>query len=291
MSNIAVNEEWIKTNNGYELFTKSWKPEGEPIAQVVMIHGFGEHISRYDRMFTLFAENGIQCYGYDQRGFGQSGKKAQDYGNLHGYDTALNDINAAILRVKSSLPLILMGHSMGGGMVLNFLARGNKYEGVGHVTTAICSAPLVTLSLPISPLRYYPLLAASKIVPSFVIQAGLEAKTISHDEQEIKAYEADPLIHDYATLATVRGFLDAGKDLFKLAPKIQKIPILYSHGDVDPVNDFKGTEKLHKLCGNDASELKCWEGLFHELHNETKDQRDQVMNYYLEWIKSHINQQ
>lgn len=28
------------------------------------------------------------------------------------YDTALNDINAAILRVKSSLPLILMGHSM-----------------------------------------------------------------------------------------------------------------------------------------------------------------------------------
>lgn len=49
-----------------------------------MIHGFGEHISRYDRMFTLFAENGIQCYGYDQRGFGQSGKKAQDYGNLHG---------------------------------------------------------------------------------------------------------------------------------------------------------------------------------------------------------------
>lgn len=107
----------------------------------------------------------------------------------------------------------------------------------------------------------------------------------------------------------MRGFLDAGKDLFKLAPKIQKIPILYSHGDVDPVNDFKGTEKLHKLCGNDASELKCWEGLFHEcmcilaykqflwwltseiVHNETKDQRDQVMNYYVEWIKSRINQQ
>ena len=87
-------------------------------------------------------------------------------------------------------------------MILNYLARGNKYEGVGYITTAICSAPLVTLSLPISPLRYYPLLAASKIVPSFVIQAGLEASTISHDEQEIKAYQDDPLIHDYATLAT-----------------------------------------------------------------------------------------
>ena len=73
------------------------------------------------------------------------------------------------------------------------------------------------------------------------------------------------MIHvDWNYIILVRGFLDAGKDLFNLAPKIQKIPILYSHGDVDPVNDYKSTEKVHKLSGNDGSELKCWEGLFHE---------------------------
>ena len=49
-----------------------------------MIHGFGEHIGRYNRLFTYFAQNGIQAHGYDQRGWGQSGKKAHEFGNNHG---------------------------------------------------------------------------------------------------------------------------------------------------------------------------------------------------------------
>lgn len=63
-------------------------------------------------------------------------------------------------------------------------------------------APLVTLTLPVSPLRYYPLMLASKILPSWVIQAGLDAKFISHDEEEVRKYKEDPLIHDYTTLST-----------------------------------------------------------------------------------------
>lgn len=49
-----------------------------------MIHGFGEHIGRYDEMFTFFAENGILCYGYDQRGFGQTAQKSHQFGNNQG---------------------------------------------------------------------------------------------------------------------------------------------------------------------------------------------------------------
>ena len=49
-----------------------------------MVHGFGEHITRYDRMFQYLAEHGIQSYAFDQRGFGQSGQKAGDFGNNHG---------------------------------------------------------------------------------------------------------------------------------------------------------------------------------------------------------------
>lgn len=85
---------------------------------------------------------------------------------------------------------------------MNYLSRPEKYDGVKSVTGAIASAPLVTLSMPISPFRYYPLLIASKLVPSFVIQVGIDPKSISHDENEIEEYKRDPLIHDYATLGT-----------------------------------------------------------------------------------------
>ncbi|KAI8143873.1 Alpha/Beta hydrolase protein [Fennellomyces sp. T-0311] len=278
----SVNEEWITTDDGYSLFTKTWKPAGQPIATAVMIHGFGEHIGRYDRMFTLFANEGIQTYGYDQRGWGQSGKKAHEFGNNHGYKTALSDINNAIKRTKQpDIPLFLIGHSMGGGLILNYLAQ--KLDGLGLVTGAIASAPLVTLSMPVSPFRYYPLMLASKVVPSFVIQVGMDPKTISHDEQEIAVYNDDPLVHDYATLATVRSFLDAGQALLKDAKKI-RTPILYSHGVPDPVNDFKGTKSAYEITSSEDKTLKAWDGLFHELHNEKLPERDQVMRYYVEWI-------
>ena len=117
--------------------------------------------------------------------------------------------------------------------------------------------------MPVSPFRYYPLLMASKVLPSFVIQVGMDAKAVSHDEKEIEEYNSDPLIHDYATLATLSGFLDAGKALLKDARKIQK-PILYSHGTTDPVNDFKGTKSAYEITSSQDKELKAWDGLFHE---------------------------
>ncbi|KAG2219437.1 hypothetical protein INT45_002322 [Circinella minor] len=285
-ADISVIDEWITTDDGYSLFTKTWKPASKPIANVVMIHGFGEHIGRYNRLFTYFAQNDVQAYGYDQRGWGQSGKKAHEFGNNHGYNTALSDINNAIKRNKiADTPLFLIGHSMGGALVLNYLVR--RFDGLELLTGAISSAPLVTLSMPVSPFRYYPLIMASKVLPSFVIQVGMDASAVSHDEKEIEEYNSDPLIHDYATLGTLSGFLDAGKALLKDASKIET-PILYSHGTTDPVNDFKGTKTAYEITSSKDKELKAWDGLFHELHNETLPERQQVTDYYLEWIKARI---
>lgn len=169
-----------------------------------LIHGFGEHIGRYNEFCTFLAENGIYCHGYDQRGFGQTGKRSQQIGNNQGYHRALADINDAIHRVRNrNIPLFLFGQSMGGGLVMNFAASSEKeFDGLKEVTGIIAASPLVTLSMPISPLRYYPLQVAARIVPSFVIQAGLDFNAMSHDPKVAEELESDPLVHDYATLAT-----------------------------------------------------------------------------------------
>lgn len=253
-----------------------------------MVHGFGEHIARYDRMCKYLAEHGIESYGFDQRGFGQSGLKAKDFGNNHGYETVLQDINAAIQRVKQpGIPLFLLGHSMGGGLILNLLFRPEQYDGAKLVTGAIASAPLVRLSMPISPFRYYPLLFASKLLPNFTIKADLNPDAMSHDADEVKKLIEDPLVHDYATLGTVRSFLDAGEDVITQAHKI-KTPIVYSHGVPDAINDYKATKIAYENTGSSDKTLKAWDNLFHDLHNETPAERQQVMDYYLQWIKARI---
>ncbi|KAI8636808.1 Alpha/Beta hydrolase protein [Parasitella parasitica] len=282
---VTVVNEWIQTADKNEIYTKTWKTTAAPIANLVMIHGFGEHIGRYDRLFSFFATQGIECHGYDQRGWGETGKKTSQFGNNQGYDTALKDIDNAVLKHKrQDIPLFLMGHSMGGGLILNYLARGDIYTGVDLLTGAIASAPLVTLSMQIPAVKYYTIRALAAIVPSMTIQAGVDSAGMSHDKEEVQKYLDDPLVHDFATLATLRSFIDAGTDLLAKA-KAVNTPILYSHADSDPINSYKGCKSAFEITSSQDKELKNWTGLYHELHNETMPQRQQVAEYYVAWIK------
>ncbi|KAL0089710.1 Alpha/Beta hydrolase protein [Phycomyces blakesleeanus] len=285
---VQVVDEWSTTKDNYPIFTKTWKPAGKPVAQILMIHGFGEHIARYDEMFTFYAENGIESFGFDQRGWGETAAKSKEYGNNNGYMTALGDINAKIHKLKRpGVPLFLMGHSMGGGLVLNLLVKRDIFDGVDLLQGVISSAPLVTLTTPVHPIKYIPLSMLSKVFPSFVIRAGLDPNGISQDKEQVKKYIEDPLIHDYATLDTLRGFLEAGESLLVEGNKID-VPILFSHGTADPVNDYASTKKVYELASSKDKEMKSWEGLYHELHNELVLERKNVIEYYLHWIKARI---
>ncbi|KAI9280504.1 Alpha/Beta hydrolase protein, partial [Sporodiniella umbellata] len=287
MAKVSVVDEWITTEDGAEIFTKTWKTKDQPVATLVMIHGFGEHIARYDRTFTAFANNGIECYGYDQRGWGETGKKSGHYGNNEGYDTVLKDVDNAVLKMRrDKIPLFLMGHSMGGGIVLNYVSRKNTYKGVNLIAGTLACSPLVTLSLPIPTIKNYGLRIVSCVIPKFVIQAGLSPEGISHDQEEIRKYKEDPLIHDFATLNTLKSFIDAGSDILKTQAKLIECPLLVSHGDADPINDYQGSVKAYELASSKDKEMKGWPGLYHELQNETAPERDQITEYYIEWIKA-----
>lgn len=58
--------------------------------------------------------------------------------------------------------------------------------------------------MPVPLPKYYGLRFMANIVPSITIKAGIDEKGMSHDQEEIKIYQADPLVHDYATLSTCK---------------------------------------------------------------------------------------
>lgn len=95
----------------------------------------------------------------------------------------------------------------------------------------------------------------------------------------------------------------------KSKAKLIKTPILYSHGDTDPINSYASTSKAYEITASEDKELKTWPGLFHEckmslkkkktpwketklylyhiVHNEKLPERQQVAEYYVNWIKKH----
>ncbi|KAG0055189.1 hypothetical protein BGZ83_009365 [Gryganskiella cystojenkinii] len=290
---LPSKEEWIKAEDGHEIFTKTWYAVGEPKAAVVFVHGFGEHIVRYDHVFDEFNKAGIQVSGFDQRGFGQTGKKTKTLGRTGGYEKAIPDITAALKRGEiQGLPLFLMGHSYGGGLVLNYDCIGplkNKLSGL------IASAPLVLTAPETRPNNATISLAGavSKVLPSVKIPVNLSSKLISRDPEEVRKYDKDPLVHGTGTSKGLFDMLTNGKALLQSRYKeiAVDVPLLITHGTKDGLTDHKASKEFFDKVAVKDKEYKVYEGFYHELHNEPEADRKKVIEHYVQWIQKHLPSQ
>jgi acylglycerol lipase len=62
----TTSSKFINAASGSQkLFTKTWTPTSGPIvASVLFVHGFGEHIQRYEELFTAMNAKGIKVGGF-----------------------------------------------------------------------------------------------------------------------------------------------------------------------------------------------------------------------------------
>lgn len=126
-------EEWLAGPGGHQFYTRTYAPSTKPKAVVLFVHGFAEHIGRYEHVHVNYPKKGIVVFAYDQRGFGKTAldaKRSKDsaYGKTSWKDQ-LGDAEFWVhhLRAKKEwegVPIFLMGHSM------------VRCFGVSHVVTS-----------------------------------------------------------------------------------------------------------------------------------------------------------
>ncbi len=63
-----------RSADGRQLAAYRWAPhDGQPVAGVVvLVHGMGEHLRRYDHVADALTSAGFAVYGHDHRGHGAS---------------------------------------------------------------------------------------------------------------------------------------------------------------------------------------------------------------------------
>jgi acylglycerol lipase len=132
----SFTETWLPGPKSLSFYTRTYHPpSGSPSGVVVFIHGFTEHVARYEYVHKRWADRGFVVFTFDQRGFGRTAldpKKTP--GSVYGRTGDVDQIADIVwaLRVAQeanpTVPLFLMGHSMVCGHSFAFLdyvaARG-----------------------------------------------------------------------------------------------------------------------------------------------------------------------
>lgn len=263
-----------KNASGLNIFAANWSVK-EPRAVIALVHGQGEHIGRYAHVAQWFNRHGIAVLGYDQQGYGRSEGKRGHAPNLH---ALLDDIGLLLEKTRQmypGTPVFLYGHSMGGGLVLNYVTR---YEPA--LEGLIATAPWIRLAFEAPAFKVVAGRFLRRFMPTLTLPTGLAAHFLSHDEAVVKAYKTDPLVHNKLSAAAGIALLEGAKWLDNWAGTFN-IPVLLQHGSDDKITSADATSRFAGRVKGDVTHRE-WPGLYHEIHNEKE--KEEVFDYTLGWM-------
>ena len=270
---------WRTGADQLKLFGQVWSPIQEPIAVIALVHGMGEHSSRYRRLAEFFTSNNIAVITFDQRGHGRSeGKK----GHITHFNQLLEGIEELVeranLRFKQK-PIFLYGHSMGGNVALNYaLKKPSALKGV------IATGPWLRLAFEPPAIQLKLANIMRNLYPGFSQSSKLNVNHLSRDKAVVEAYQKDKYVHDRITASFFTNLYSSGMYALQHANEL-KIPALIMHGEEDKITSEPASAEFAKRA-NLMSEYKSWPGMYHEIHNEPE--KEEVFSYILNWIKGQL---
>ena len=263
----------ITTVDGLSLFYRRWDPKTGVAANVLIVHGLGEHSGRYVHVGRCFAEAGFRTIAFDLRGHGHSDGKPVF---IRHYEELASDVDCVVSRLIGN-PAFLFGHSFGAQIVL-WTVQHFQLELKGLIASS------VWLALAHAPPRWQVIVAKklNRRIPGLRFATGIDSEKLSHDQTHLDSLEDQDLLHRFVTIRMYLEAVRAATEILRVP--VIKFPILMVHGDEDEVTSREAAENFFNVLQAPSKTFKVYPGHRHELHNETD--RTKVLADYVEWMRS-----
>lgn len=282
MNNMTHREDHVIAPDGLELYAQHWLPEGLARANLIVVHGIGEHSGRYGNVVDWFAPRGYALHSFDHRGHGRSPGQR---GYIQNWSDFREDLRAYIRDVEQhypGAPTVLLGHSMGGLIVLDY----GLHYGAG-LKALVASAPPLTQSEDVSPLLTLAARLLSPLVPKMSLKTGLSVEALSRDAAVVAAYQADPLVHGLATPRLGAEIDRTMKATLAAAPNWPAdLPLLIVHGGADKICPPVGSRRFFETAGAKDKTRHEYPGFYHEVFNEIG--KEQVLTDVQTWLEARL---
>ena len=265
-------------SNKKNIFLRSWPSNNDPIYNIIIIHGLGEHSGRYKEFASFFIKKNIGVFSFDLIGHGKSDGLKGHISNIKDFTDSIEEVLIQVRKRFINTPIIIFGHSLGGCLALNYLIERKSKE----ISLAIISSAWIETEIQIP--KY--LLIIQRVIhtlfPKVRLSNRLDTKDLSKDIKIIDKYKNDPLVHDRISLNLLS---EINKTIEKIKNKDYniEIPVLIIHGKKDKIISYKGSELINKKIKD--SKLKLYDNVYHEPHND--NERKEILEYYYDFIKNH----
>lgn len=251
------------TSDGQHLAIQDWLPaHGEAVrGMVLIVHGLGEHAGRYDKLAGQLNNWGFAVRGYDQFGHGES---AGARGGLPSDDRLLDDLAEVLddtrTRMAADVPLILLGHSLGGLVAARFVSLKMR-----SVDGLVLSSPALDAGM--NALQKLLVAVLPRVLPDLRVGNRLKPTFLSHDAQVVVAYKADRLVHNRISARLARFIAEAGPATLAAAPG-WSVPTLLLYAGSDHLVSPAGSRRFFKAAPKEVVSSRCFDTLYHEIFNE-----------------------
>jgi len=219
-------------------------------------------------------------YAADLRGHGRSGGRR---GHVDNFDDYLADTRSVIEKAKSANPQVktfLLGHSLGGLIVLDYAEKMG-----GTISGVIATGPLLRLKMKVPEWKVALGRVLSSLTPTLSMKTGLDPNLLSHDQQIVRDYINDPLVHGVASTRFYTELMRAVDETVRNGNKLT-LPCLVMVGTSDGIVDSSVTQEFFKTIASSDKTLKVYDGFYHEVLNEP--QKDTLLSEISTWISGRI---
>lgn len=255
---MATEQHHIAGTEG-RLHLETSKPDA-PRYTAVLVHGYAEHLGRYQHVVAALVNNGAAVFAVDLAGHGRS---EGERGLVTDLERSVDDVARIVARAREEypeLPLVMIGHSMGGIVATRFAQRHGD-----DLAALVLSSPAFGGNPGILGLVALPEIPDVPIDPDW----------LSRDAEVGRAYMEDPLVYHGPFQRPTLESLVASVDNVAQGGSLGTLPTLWIHGEADPLAPLtQAREAVERIRGSQLEE-RIYPEARHELLNELN--RDEVI--------------
>lgn len=254
----------VRLERGLKLPGRVWCAD-RPRALVAIAHGLGEHSGRYAALAADLVQAGCSVVALDLPGHGEA---PGPRGDVPSWDRLRDQIVPSMFTVlrgmpgqPMQLPHVLLGHSLGGALALDFALAHPR-----ALVAVVATSPALRAGMP--PWWKLALSHAARITaPSAGFRHGLDESGMSRDPEVLALRKRDALMHDRISPRLYFAFNEARQRVLREARRLQ-VPALLLQGMADRAVDPKGALEFNVAAPHGMVRLLTYPDAYHELFND-----------------------